>query len=157
MVNFDSINIVGILSNPTNNDEISELNKVDKHLKELGKQTLSLIYSNKQIENDILLEKNEWIRLKKQNCNWIGTPKQDQNLSRFINQEFDILIDLSFSKNYSLQYVFVQSKAKLKIMSTSDQSRDYADLMLETSNPQNKLAFTKELIHYLEIINKVPQ
>ncbi|MBN1652064.1 MAG: hypothetical protein JW857_12095 [Bacteroidales bacterium] len=105
----------------------------------------------------IFTKNKDWSKLCKKNCNWIGKPKQDLNLNRYINKDFDLLVDLSFTKNYSLHYVFNQSKSKLKIMSTNDHSQYFADLSLTTVNPHNKLAFIKEIIHYLTVINKDAQ
>ena len=152
--NFYSIKTIGLLSNPKNEAEIFEVDKVLKLFKEHNKEVTPLIYFDKQIENDIFTKNIDWSGFGKENCNWFGKPKKDINISRFINKELDILIDLSFSKNYSLQSVFVQSKARLKIMPTSNLSKQFADLMIETPNPNDKLTFTNELIHYLKIINK---
>lgn len=154
MANFYSIKTIGLLSNPKNEAEMQEVDKVIKQFEKHNKKTFSLIYLGKQTEKGIFTKNNDWTSFSKKNCSWYGKPKKDPNLIRFVNQEFDILIDLSFSKKFSLQSIFVQSKARLKIMPTCDLSKEFADLMLETSNPQNKLAFAKELIHYLKIINK---
>jgi len=200
MANFDSIQSIGILSNPRNLAEINELEKVIKHFAGHNKLIVPLLYFDKPIENKVFrvdnvwsilemenLQKNaipkqnqdldqnanvlvnainelsfsssitknqHWIQLAKENCNWIGKPRLIPTINLFISKEFDILIDLSYSKNYSLQSIFIQSKAHLKIMNTSDLSNHFADLTLKTSDPQDKFAFTIELIHYLEIINK---
>jgi len=63
-------------------------------------------------------------------------------------------VDLSYTPLYSLFYLFVQSNAKLKVMPTIQERNHFADFTLNTTNPQNKLEFIKEIIHYLEIINK---
>jgi hypothetical protein len=157
MLNFNAIKTIGLLSNPKTEAEIREIDKVIKHFKALNKQVFPLIYFDKHIENDIFTKNIDWSGFGKENCNWFEKPKKDININRFANKELDILIDLSFSKNFSLQYIFVQSKARLKIMPTSDLSKRFADLMIEASNSQSKLDFTKELIHHLEIINKDQQ
>ena len=157
MVNFESIKTVGLLSNPKTKMEMDQMDKVVKDLQELGKKIYPLIYFEKQIENDIYAKNIDWSGFGKDNCNWFGKPKSDINLNRFISKEFDILIDLSFAEIYSLQYVFVRSKARLKIMPTNSFSKQFADLMLEALQSHDKLTFTKELIHYLEIINKNQQ
>jgi hypothetical protein len=157
IANFNFIQSIGIVSNPNNKNEINEIEKVIMLFQELDKQVFPLIYVDKLIKNDMSTSNNDWIKLGKEDCNWIGKPRKNQNLNRFINQEFDILIDLSYSKNFCLQYVFVQSQAKLKIMNTSDLNKQFADMMLEIPNPHNKIAFAKEIIHYLKVINKESQ
>jgi len=157
IANFKSINAIGLISNPKNPLEINQISNVIKHFQRLGKKVYPLIYFDKEIENDICTKNIDCFGFEKKNCNWIGKPKNDININRFISKEFDILIDLSFSEIYSLQYVFVQSRASLKIMQTNNFSRQYADLMLEAFQQHDKLTFAKELIHYLEIINKNQQ
>lgn len=157
MANLETIKTIGLLSNPKTIAELDEVDRIAIHFQGHGKQVFPLIYFSKPIENNTFTKNIGWVGFGADNCNWFGKPKKDININRFINKEFDILIDLSFSKIYSLQYVFVQSKARLKIMPTSESSKQFADLMLEPTNSQDKLIFAKELTHYLEIINKGQQ
>lgn len=157
MANFDDIHTIGLLSNPKNEAEIKVLENVVNHFQGYGKQIFPLIYFDKQIQKDVFTKNSGLNGFSKKQCNWIGKPKKENNLDRFLQNDFDILIDFSFSPAFSLQYIFVLAKAKLKIMPTNDFSKQYADLMLEASDPQDKLTFAKELTHYLEIINKTPQ
>lgn len=157
LTNFETINTIGLLSNPKNLAELNEVDKIALYFQEHGKQVFPFIYLNKQIENNSLTENIGRIGFGVNKFNWFGRPKKNIDLTHFIEKEFDILVDLSFSESYSLQSVFVQSKARLKIMPTSDLSRKFADLMLEVSDSHDKLNFAKELTHYLEIINKDKQ
>ncbi len=154
MANFDSIKTIGLLSNPKNETEINEIDKIVKHFQSLDKQTFPLIYFDKQIKNDIFSKNIDWNGLGKDKCNWIGKPKNDINLNRFLTKEFDVLIDFSFSPVFCLQYIFIRSKAQLKIMPTNDFSKKFADLMLQISDSSSKFDFAKELTRYLKIINK---
>jgi len=152
--NLENVKTIGLISNPKNIAEIDEIDKIAVYFQGLGKQIFPLVYFDKEIENNTFTKNIGWIGFGAVNCNWLGRPKKDINLTRFISKEFDILIDLSFSKIYTLQYIFVKSKARLKIMPRSDINQQFADLILEASDPQDKLTFAKELTHYLEIINK---
>lgn len=155
--NLENVKTIGLLSNPKNIAELDEIDKIAVYLQGLGKQIFPLIYFDKEIENNTFTKNIGWIGFGAVNCNWFGQPKKDINLSRFIDKEFDILIDLSFSKIYTLQYIFVKSNARLKIMPTSEISQEFADFMLEASDSKDKLTFAKEMTHYLEIINKDQQ
>lgn len=152
--NFSEIKTIGILSNPATNEAFEEIDSITKELHNLGKETSVLIYFDKQSENDIFTKNIEWGGLEKTNCNWYGKPKKDANTNRFVNKAFDVLVDLSYTPLYSLFYLFVQSKAKLKVMPTTLERNHFADFTLSTTNPHNKLEFIEEVIHYLEIINK---
>lgn len=157
MTNFESIKTIGLLSNPRSKVEFQELDQVIEYIEKLDKQIFPLIYIDNRIKNDMFTKKISWPVFGKENCNWYGKPKKEINLNHFKNKEFDILIDLSFLENFSLKSVFIQSKAQLKIMHTSNSSKQFADFTFKSSIPQNKLIFVKELIHYLTIINKNQQ
>lgn len=152
--NFSLIKTIGVISNPQNEDQMDQFLRIVNHFHVRGKQTFSLLFLDKLIKDEIFLNKIEGHVITKKNCNWIGTPKKDINLNHFINKDFDLLIDLSFTPSFSLNYLFILSKARLKAMPTNNFSRQYADLMLDSIKTDNKFNFATELIHYLEIINK---
>lgn len=157
ITNFESVKTIGLLSNPKNTKEIQVVDQVIKQFEKHNKQIFPLIYIDHKMDKGAFAQKISWSVMSKENCNWFGNPKKDSNLDLFIDNDFDILIDLSFVENFSLQSIFIQSKARLKIMQTGKLSEEYADLMLKTSNPYDKLIFADELIHYLMIINKDTQ
>lgn len=154
MLNFGVVKSIAILANPANNNEIEILEKVVKLFQNYNKQCFLFIFIDKQLKNDIFIKNKDWAGIGKENCNWLGKPRKDVNLNRFITQEFDLIVDFSTSRNFSLDYIFIHSKAHLKVMPTNLFSKQFADLMIEATNKNDKLAFAKELIHYLEIINK---
>ena len=156
VVNFSVIKTIGILSNPKSEFELKELKEITKYLNSLGKETFPIIYcSNETIANQNF-QGEAWLSLNKKNCNWLGKPIENSKIKHFLDTEFDILFDLSYSANFSLNYLFVQSKALLKVMPTSETSEDFADLMLKVPDVKNKMAYIKHSIHYLEILNKTP-
>ncbi|MFH0999420.1 MAG: hypothetical protein V1783_01145 [Bacteroidota bacterium] len=152
--NFSLIKTIGIISNPQTEEQMNQFLKIVNHFHVLGKQSFSLLFLDKLIKDEHFLTNIDGHVISEKNCNWIGTPTKDINLNHFINKDFDLLIDLSFTPSYSLNYLFILSNARLKAMPTSDFSRKYADLMLDSIKTDNKFNFTTELIHYLEIINK---
>lgn len=68
----------------------------------------------------------------KRELSWYGKPK-GMVIRNFLNEEFDILIDLSLKDFYPLKYLSVASKAKYKVgryredISIFDLSIDYKD------------------------------
>lgn len=154
-LNFASAKTIAILSNPKSKKEIEEIEAIEKLLLTYKKQVFPLIFFDKLIEKDIFTNKTGWGVLTKSACNWFGKPKKDQNLQKFTETEFDILVDMTNSPSFGLQYVFVQSRARLKVMPTSEFSKLYADLMIQIDSSKSKYMFVQEVIKYLEIINKV--
>jgi len=71
----------------------------------------------------------------------------------FINNPFDILIDINFDKMFPLHYVTTLSKARFKVgLSGSESSDSPFDLMLEIKKPVDIDSYLTQVIHYLEMI-----
>lgn len=72
----------------------------------------------------------------------------------FINNKFDVLIDLNFRKLLPLQYITTLSNAGLKVgLLDSDSSYSPYDLMMELKNPVSVEEYLNHVVHYLEMIN----
>ena len=72
----------------------------------------------------------------------------------FINNKFDILIDVNFEKIFTLNYLTRLSKASLKVglFDSQENSTPY-DLMMELKKPINVEEYLKQVLQYLEMIN----
>ena len=71
----------------------------------------------------------------------------------FINNPFDILIDINFDKQFPLNYVTTLSKARFKVgLSDNESSESLFDLMLEIKKPVDIDSYLTQVIHYLEMI-----
>jgi hypothetical protein len=72
---------------------------------------------------------------------------------KFINNPFDILIDVNFNKLFPLNYVTALSKARFKIgLSDGDNINSPFNLILELKNPVDIDQYLNQSIHYLEMI-----
>lgn len=155
MLNMDSIHSVGILTNPGNSKELNEYEQVVQLFQNIKKKVFPYIYIDKKAEIILSADKKDnLVFLTKANFNWLGKPKAEDELFEFQNKEFDILIDLSFSPIFGLQYLFVASKAHLKISPIAAFGESYSDFTLSIPAEQGKDFFVKEIIRYLQIINK---
>jgi len=71
----------------------------------------------------------------------------------FINNPFDILIDINFDKQVPLKYVASLSKAQFKIgLYDHETTASPFDLMMEIRNPVDIEDYLNQVIHYLEMI-----
>lgn len=72
----------------------------------------------------------------------------------FINNNFDVLIDLNFKRLLPLQYITSLSNAGLKVgLFESESMYSPYDLMMEIKNPVGVEDYLNHVIHYLEMIN----
>jgi hypothetical protein len=72
----------------------------------------------------------------------------------FINNRFEILIDINFNNLFPLQYISSLSNAGFKVgLFESDVGDNPFDLMMELKNPVNIESYLNQIIVYLEMIN----
>jgi len=84
--------------------------------------------------------------------NWYGRPV-DEGIAEFIERPFNILIDISLSEIYPIEYIFALSRAGFKICNNSTKAK-YADFVLELDRKDDLELFIEQIKHYLETIEK---
>jgi uncharacterized protein YueI len=71
----------------------------------------------------------------------------------FINNPFDILIDINFDKQFPLSYITALSRARLKVgLFQNEKSESPFDLMMSIQNPVDIDTYLTQVVHYLEMI-----
>ena len=78
-------------------------------------------------------------------------PKNDY-LNKFIDQEMDILIDLSRDDNFVVDYLTSLSKAKFKIGQFNDDQQNRFDFMLKAKKEISFESFIDQILHYSMIL-----
>ncbi len=81
-----------------------------------------------------------------------GNPKTDL-LNKFIDKQYDILIDISSTENTYIQIIRALSKAKFRV-SCQKPDNKYLDFNIEIKDASNKTLAIQQMLHYLEVINK---
>jgi hypothetical protein len=72
----------------------------------------------------------------------------------FINNRFDVLIDINFRNTFPLQFISALSAASFKVgLFDSETSNGPFDLMMEIKNPVGIDNYLNQVIQYLEMIN----
>lgn len=71
----------------------------------------------------------------------------------FINESFDIILDLTANKIIPLRLILYFSKSPFKVGSFSNENKPFYDLMIET-DPGDYLEYIKQVVNYLKIFNK---
>jgi len=89
----------------------------------------------------------------RKDLNWYFKPGT-QRVQDFINEEYDIVIDLSMKDCFPLQYIAGLSHAKFKVGRYDDKNAGIYDFMLDVNANIKLEDFIKECKHYLSIINK---
>jgi len=129
--------------------------KVEEFIKKLNEQNIKVrvaCYTEQKFVPHYFIPKllQDIITLK--DLNWYYQP-QKPFVKDFLEEEFDILIDLCLTEYFPLLYLAAKSKAGLKIGRFDESHQDYYDLMIDVPADSSIEYFTGQVIHYLNKIN----
>jgi hypothetical protein len=143
---------VGILWNPSDEGGIETYESLRKILSEKGIKSFGIAYiSSKREKETLSTVSNSWL-INSGNVSFFGRPKSGDGI-HFMQEEFDILIDLSIIKTIALQYILIHSAAKFKVGWRAEDPNLY-DLEIDvTANPQCRFLM-EQIIFYLEKLNE---
>ena len=147
IITLEEAKTVGILWNPMDAKSMDSYEFLRKTLNEKGIQTFGIAYVKSRKEKETLATiSHSWL-LSNADISFFGKPKSEDGI-RFIQLEFDILIDLSLIKSIELQYILINSAAKFKVGWKSDDPAFY-DLDIDvTANPECRFLM-EQIIFYL--------
>ena len=143
---------VGILWNPIDEESVETYESLRKILTEKGIKAFGIAFiGSKRGKETLSTISNSWL-MNRGNITWFGKPKNGEGI-QFIQQKFDILIDLSLQKSIPLQYILIHSTAKFKVGWKGVDPNLY-DLEIDVSaNPRCRFLM-EQIIYYLEKLNK---
>lgn len=152
-VNYASAKSIAVVYEIKTKDYQFFVNKfVDYLREEIGFKTIKTLgfYNSKEAPTFLDLG-NKYKFINKTHLNWIYLPKPAE-VEEFVNQEFDILIDLTQENIVPVKYLVASSKAKFKIGRYSEDNHDFFDFMISLNEKQNVKDFLDQVNHYLQQI-----
>jgi len=97
--------------------------------------------------------KLEFDYFSKKDLNWYQKPSCIP-VDNFLQEDFDILIDLSVEEHYPLKYLLTHTKAKFKVGKQHQGKNAIFDMRIELEQVKSLRFLITQLKHYLNIINK---
>jgi len=148
--NFNSASSIGFIFDAENKENYASAKEFMNYVEERGIKVNGLAFVSK---SDLIgyfpyRKGVDYFGLNKQN--WFGKPS-DEGIEEFIERPFDILIDISLSNTYPIEYVFALSRAGFKICNNSSKAK-YADFVLKLERIDDLGLFVEQVKHYLETI-----
>lgn len=152
IINLKDAKSVGILWNPSDEESIETYELLRKSLNEKGIKSFGMAYiSNKRGKETLSTVANSWI-LDNRDVSCLGRPRSGDGV-HFVQEEFDILVDLSMEKTVPLQYILVHSAAKLKVGWKAGDANMY-DLEIDVNTNPGCRFLMEQIIYYLEKLNE---
>jgi hypothetical protein len=129
-------------------------NSVKRLIKDLSndkRQVLALGYVDDDTIPDYCVAAYSGYYFNRKALNWYNGPKPDY-IHTFIQKEYDILIDLSNSRDYIVKYIVALSNARFKVGRQRRGFSNHYDLMLRMKKSASYREFIEQAIHYLTVL-----
>ncbi|MGE5395073.1 MAG: DUF6913 domain-containing protein [Candidatus Saccharibacteria bacterium] len=144
--NLDTAKTAGVL---WMTDQKESFGKIQDRLSKAGIKTTGICYF--PVRKAIIPEGINGFTRKQTNF-WTEIPSA-QMIESFIQQKFDLLIDLTVNKYFPLVYIAALSQAKFKV-GYSGNAQNYFDLNIDFPTQPNAEQLADQILYYLTRINK---
>jgi len=153
IMNLSAARAVGIVYNIGDIKEVEMVRKYITHLREMGKKVRSIGYvPSKEMPGNVTTSiDQQCITLK--NVNWYFKPAIGF-IGSFVEEEFDVLLDLNISASLPLVFIAALSKAKCKVGRYSEKYLSIYDVMIEADEEKTLKYFLQNVDTYMEMLNK---
>jgi len=150
---FSMVKSIGIVWDASNPDEFSCLARFCQKMYERNIEVKILGYFNGKNLPDQYTSNIFLTCIRKKEINFFYVPVSSEANS-FINNRFDILVDINFRKLFPLKYILSLSNAGFKVGLFEHETIDSPfDLMMEIKKPVDIENYLIQVIEYLEMIN----
>jgi hypothetical protein len=151
VVSIKDAKSIGVLYNATEIEDFEIVKTYVRNLLADKKEVTSLGYVDKKE-----LPANQFAKLgldffTRKNLNWYMVPNSPL-VTNFINEDFDILINLNIGACFPLQYISAISKAKYRVGQYDIKNAIYYDLMIHTPKNETLKHFIEQTDYYLNQI-----
>jgi len=143
---------IGILYDATDKDNFEVVREFFRDLRSHEKNPVSLGYIDYKEVTFHPLARPESDYFFKDQLNWMKKPSSPV-VDNFINEPFDILINLTLEDFHPLDYIAALSKAGLKIGRANSAVSFCYDLTFHLDKEADVKSFAYTIIHYLSKIN----
>lgn len=150
--NFNDIKTVGILFDATDANDFEIVKRYVVYLREYRKKVKVIgFFSTKEIPA-LTYSKLEYDFFSGKELNWMGKPTSVV-IKNFIDEQYDLLIDLNVHDHFSLRYIAALSKATFKV-GKYDEGDEIYDMMIDADNTKTVKYFLRQVDTYITMLNK---
>ena len=151
---FDQLKTVGILFDASSQEDFELVRRYVVYLREHAKKVKVLGFFDTKKVPQLTYSKLEYDFFSSREINWFGKPVT-HIIDNFMNEEYDLLIDLNIHDHFPLKYISALSKARFKVGKYKEQDEAIYDMMIDADNTQTLKYFLRQVDIYIGMLNKV--
>lgn len=151
--NFNDTKTVGILFDATNAEDFEIVKRYIAYLREYRKRVKAIgFFSTKEIPA-LTYSKLEYDFISRKELNWLGRPSS-MVAKNFIEEEYDLLIDLNVQDHFPLKYIAALSKSAFKVGKYDENDVEIHDMMIDSDHTKTIKYFLRQVDIYIAMLNK---
>jgi hypothetical protein len=151
--NIGLVKTIGIVWDASRTEDFISLSKFFQKMHDRGIDVRIIAYYPGEELPDQYTAQRFLTCIRKNETNLFYLPASHE-AELFINNRFDVLIDINFNSGLPLSYITSLSTAGFKVgLFDSYQGSSTFDLMMELKKPVQIENYLTEIVHYLEMIN----
>lgn len=150
--NLNQAKNIALVFNADSSNDVNALKIIEKYYRDKKIQVQTIGFSNSKHLNETFIgdKTHHFVCLK--DFNWLFLPKKYLQ-ETFLNNKFDILVNLYTQNTIAAEYLVRCSKAKFKVGS-AHQNKQMHDLMIDTGDKKDDIIFlSNQVNYYLGILN----
>jgi hypothetical protein len=152
MVSLADSKTIGIVFEATDKEEFELVKKYVLYLREQKKKVKAIGYFSGGETPAFTFSKLEYDFFSKKDLNWYFKPN-DKFVRNFIDEEYDILIDLNIHDHFAMTYVSATSRARFKVGQYKKENERIFDLMIEGTEEKGLKYYLRQVDTYLQMLN----
>lgn len=153
---FESAKTVGILFDATNSEDYELVKRYVVYLREHRKKVKVIGYFSTKDIPALTYSKLEYDFFSAKEVNWLGKPSSVV-INNFIQEEWDLMIDLNVHDHFPLRYIASMSKAKFKVGKYKEEDESIYDMMIDSDGTKTLKYFLRQVDIYIAMMNKSEQ
>lgn len=154
--NLDDAKTIGIAFEFTTPEDFELLKKYVIYLRELKKRVKCIGYYTGKSEPAVQYSKVDYDFINEKSFTWYGKPS-NHIVSNFLEEAYDIYIDVNLKDNIILRYIANVSAAKFKIGHFREDEESPFEMQISIPKESGLKAYLREVDTYLQMINKSKQ
>ncbi|MBI4947872.1 MAG: hypothetical protein HY840_15890 [Bacteroidetes bacterium] len=152
-INIEDAKTIGIVFDASDNENFDLVKKYVTYLREMKKKVKAIGFYYQKVTPAMTYSKLEYDFFSLKDLAWNNIPNNIY-VDNFIEDEYDILLDLNLNDLFPLHYISSLSKARFKVGKKSEINNSIFDMMIELGNEKNLKFYLKNIDAYLFAINK---
>lgn len=151
--NFGEIKTIGILFDASNSEDFELVKRYIIYLREYNKRVKAIGFYTARKVPPTMYSKLEFDFISRKELTFIGTPS-GMVVKNFIQEEYDLLIDLNIYNHFPLKYIATLSKAKFKVGKYEQEHTEMYDMMINIKDSKTIKYLLSQIDTYVMMLNK---